>query len=661
MKDGVMNDTVTAILHHALERIGGQERQGQTLMQAEVADALDNQRSLIVQAGTGTGKSLAYLIPAMVWAYDNDTTVVISTATRALQHQLIDQDIPLALDACEEVTGNRPRVALLQGWRNYVCRYKAGARADTPELFDEDDDDISDYASARGRDIVRIRKWIETTETGERDDLVPGVDDRTWNLVTVPTQECLGSECAFADECFARVAKQKAQQAHIVVTNHSMVAIEAALPVTILPDFDALIVDEAHELVENVRKQGACTVSEESINRIARKIHKGTGANVEGLEKVSHDIGTLMRTYDAQLLDDIPGDILGAMITVHSEVKNLAATLSQMRKDMDLDDEAMMEFRSAQMSLTNLADTIEQVQKSTNTTHAMWIEEKHDGEKSLHVAPLAVASTIADELLSSRASVLTSATLRVGSSFDSFAHEVGASAVDVKAIDVGSPFDYKKQGILYCPSSNPPPPRSGISSESLDEIKSLVDASDGGALCLFSSFKALSAAAEHLRSFDDGRSYYVQGEEQLATLTQAFSADPHAVLLGTKSLWQGVDFPGLGCRLVIIDRIPFTPPDDPIVKARENRAKADGKNSFMEVTIPTAAITLAQGVGRLIRRHDDRGVVAILDPRLMTKGYSRVLLNTLPQMWQCSDQATVCQALKRLNKSVSDHGKKAQK
>ena len=637
-------------------------------MAARVADALDDQAHLLVQAGTGTGKSLGYLVPVMVHAVESGERAVISTATLALQRQVLTKDAPLAADAVEAVTGLRPAIALLKGWQNYVCRHRL--QGGYPEADDADDALFSAGAAtvsgrigeagrrSVGEQVVRLREWVAETTTGDRDDLVPGVSDRAWAQVSVTRAECLGASCPLREECFPELARAAAMAADVIVTNHAMLGIAVSGNPGVLPEHRVLVVDEAHALADRVRSQGTVSLSAAAIMRVAATVRRGVSVHVTELESAGQRLQLALADLpDGRLSDGLPPALHEALLVLDGAARHALTDVREAVKTGERSADAGGAGGSggAALARTAVSDLVDAIARMTSDSvrerrDVAWIERPRMGAEPprLTLAPVDVAGSLADSLLEDRAAVLTSATLALGGSFEPMARALGLTLTGGQwdGVDVGTPFDYARQGILYTPTHLPRPGRE-ISEAALDEILALTEASRGGMLGLFSSRRAAEEAAEVLRNATD-LTVYAQGDDQLPTLVDAFAVDEDACLVGTLSLWQGVDVPGRTCRLVIIDRIPFPRPDDPVAQARSEAVAAAGGNGVMSVSATHAALLLAQGAGRLIRRADDRGVVAVLDPRLRTARYGAFLARSMPGLWPTRDRDVVLGALSRL-------------
>ena len=660
-----------SVLAAAVDRLGAAPRPGQVEMAARVSEALDDQAHLLVQAGTGTGKSLGYLVPVMVHAVDSGERAVVSTATLALQRQVLTKDAPLAADAVEAVTGLRPAIALLKGWQNYVCRHRL--QGGYPDADDADDALFSAGAAtvsgrigeagrrSVGEQVVRLREWAAETTTGDRDDLVPGVSDRAWAQVSVARAECLGASCPLREECFPELARAAAMAADVVVTNHAMLGIAVAGNTGVLPEHRVLVVDEAHELADRVRSQGTASLSAAVVMRVAATARKGASIHVTELESAGQRLQLALADLpDGRLSDGLPPALHEALVVLDGAARHALTDVREAAKTGKRGADASGAGGSGgsggvALARTAVSDLVDIIARMTSDSvrerrDVAWIERPRMGAEPprLTLAPVDVAGSLADSLLEDRAVILTSATLALGGSFEPMARTLGLTLAGGQwdGVDVGTPFDYPRQGILYTPTHLPRPGQ-GISEAALDEILALTEASRGGMLGLFSSRRAADEAAEVLRNATD-LTVYAQGDDQLPALVDAFTVDEDACLVGTLSLWQGVDVPGRTCRLVIIDRIPFPRPDDPVAQARSEAVAAAGGNGFMSVSATHAALLLAQGAGRLIRRADDRGVVAVLDPRLHTARYGAFLARSMPGLWPTRDRDVVLGALSRL-------------
>ncbi|WP_277212781.1 ATP-dependent DNA helicase [Isoptericola croceus] len=666
---------VTELLDLAVAALGGSRRAGQDEMAEAVTDAVGAGRHLLVQAGTGTGKSLGYLVPAVRHAVTAQERVVVSTATLALQRQVITRDLPLVADAVAPRLPRPPRVALLKGWHNYLCRHKVtgGYPVDGATLFDLPPDpgpgegssaEQHPPSSPRGRSddgarladhVRRLHSWAQETDTGDRDDLVPGVPDRAWRQVSVTSLECLGQRCPLIDECFGEQARNTAREADVVVTNHAMLGIAASGNPNVLPEHDVLVVDEAHELVDRITAAATVDLSGGAVEHAARLARQHGGMLTDDLDATAGTLAEMLARVPAERYPQgLPDELRTAVAAVRDAARSLLTDLKPEKGA-----EADAGLKMAQSAVLQLFEVAERMAAEDTSDDVLWCSRPPadaswgDGVGRLHAAPLGVAGLISSQLLAERTGVLTSATLALGGTFDPVARSLGLAASTGdddtvwRGLDVGSPFDYRRQGICYVAKHLPAPGREPTTTAQLDEIAGLIEAAGGRTLGLFSSRRAATSAAEAMRERLDVP-VLCQGDDQLPTLVEQFAADPETCLFGTLSLWQGVDVPGDACRLVIIDRVPFPRPDDPVKAARARAVEQAGGNGFMQVAATHAALLLAQGAGRLIRSTADRGVVAVLDPRLVTARYGTFLTRSMPDFWRTTDTGLVRSALRRL-------------
>ncbi|MCW3839261.1 ATP-dependent DNA helicase [Micromonospora yasonensis] len=678
---------------------GGAARPGQQLMAEAIERSATSGEHLLVQAGTGTGKSLAYLAPALTV----DGPVVISTATLALQSQLVDHDLPRLAEAVEPLLGRRPTYAVLKGRHHYLCL----ARLDS-STEEEPEDTLFDApragggtkwlgeAGRLGKQVQRLRDWAEETATGDRDELDPGVDDQVWRTVSMPARECVGAtRCPFGQECFAEASRARAREADIVVTNHSLLAVDMLAGRHIVPPHKLLIVDEAHELADRVSSAAQAELVPELIDRSARRARPLLRPEVaERLTEAGDALAVgLAEAPAGRLTAGLPPALREACTLLDAATRAALEAIGEVKAD----DPDPVRKQQAKAVLDELSTTAQRLLEEADHDVA-WVERPENGSRrALVVAPLSVAGTLATHLYDERTVVATSATLALGGRFDTVARALGLEAPPPtppspaaaalataaaagratapapvasteasraatgtvpategpgwRSLDVGSPFDYARQGILYVAAHLPRPSVSGLPEAAGEELLALVGALGGRTLGLFSSRRAAQQAAELLRVRTD-LPVLLQGEEALPLLVRRFRAERESCLFGVMSLWQGVDVPGDSCQLVVIDRLPFPRPDEPLAAARAAAVDAGGGSGFAAVSVPIAAVRLAQGVGRLIRATGDRGVVAVLDSRLETaRGYGPFLRRSLPPFWYTTRPDVARGALERLGKS----------
>lgn len=647
---------VPELLAVAVAALGGSERDGQVAMAVAVARAFESGEHLVVQAGTGTGKSLAYLIPSIARAVTDEEPVVVSTATIALQRQLVDRDLPRLADSLVDSLPRRPRFALLKGRRNYLCLNKihgTGTADDGAEDRPQEELFNPMAVSALGRDVQRLTDWSEDTDTGDRDDLKPGVPDRSWSQVSVSARECIGvSRCSFGTECFSERARARAGGADVVVTNHALLAIDAVSDSAILPEHSLLVVDEAHELTDRVTSVATAELTSATLSAATRRIGRLVSSELVGRLEASS------ATFSSAIHDAQPGriDHLDDELATYLTALRDAASAARSAIDGTNDARAAAARAEAAAALIEISDTAARILDSfgpaiPDRTDIVWLgheDVRGTPRAVLRVAPLSVAGLLASKVFSRSTTVLTSATLTVGGAFDAMAQAWGLADSDWRGLDVGSPFSHAKSGILYIAKHLPPPGRDGTgTAEQLTEIAELITAAGGRTLGLFSSMRAARAAAEAMRQ-RLSTPVLCQGDDSTSALVEQFADDPETSLFGTLSLWQGVDVPGPSLSLVLIDRIPFPRPDDPLLSARQRAVASRGGNGFMAVAASHAALLLAQGSGRLLRRVTDRGVVAVLDSRMVTARYGDYLRASLPPFWQTTNAEQVRAALTRL-------------
>lgn len=641
-----------AMLSHVVEHIGGTRREGQVRMTNAVARALATHRHLAVQAGTGTGKSMAYLVSAIEHAQRTDSTVVVSTATIALQNQLVGRDLPRLVEALDGVVDRTPSFAIVKGRSNYVCLQRVGqAEADDaaqPSLDSGSPVELTEL----GAHMQRVRDFAQDSDTGDRDDLAPGVPDTVWRAVSVTAKECIGaSRCPFGADCFAEKARAEASDVDVVVTNHAMLAIDALADANILPEHDVVIVDEAHELDARITAVATTELSAQALVLAANRAAKLDPAAkaADDLKGLADELADMLQLEQQGRLLELTDHVQDTLVGVRDTVMRLRDKIRSgaAPDESDNDPERAAERQNLANHLLELHEGIVRMFDTLEappdkTRDVLWLNNK-----TLKVAPLSVAGLLSDRLFSSNTVVLTSATLSVGGNFNALAAAWGLPKGTWDGLDAGTPFDPRKAGILYTPRHIPEPGRDGLAPATLDEIAGLIMAAGGRTLGLFASRRAAEQAAAEMRKrlpFD----ILCQGDDTIPALVKRFADSENTCLFGTLTLWQGVDVPGRSCSLVIIDKIPFPRPDDPLLQARKEAADAAGRNGFMEVAATHASLFMAQGAGRLLRSVDDRGVVAVLDKRLVEKRYGSFIRSSMPSFWPTHDPNVVTQALKRL-------------
>lgn len=655
----------------AIEAIGGQPREGQIQMAEAVANALTDRHHLLVQAGTGTGKSLAYLVPALV----HGKKVLVATATLALQRQLVERDLPRIKPSLERVLKRELTFAVYKGVGNYLCLQKMNGAEQDP------DGEFLMEISALEKDQKRLKAWALTPGvSGDRDD-APDVDRRVWFANSVSGRECLGKDdCAFGSQCFAVAAKAKAQTADVVVTNHTLLAIEIVDSHPILPERDAVILDEAHEFMDRTTQAVTEELTAARVERAAKMAAKHIPSKAtQAFSKAADEFAEAIANFAMDIRSD-PGRV-GRLPELPKQLEPSirkikeasASVVALINADSDVIDPDAMAQRARVKGATNEIQTIATKMLRPGAHQVMWFEPNFS---TLYLAPLEVSEVLRRNLLTETPVIATSATLTIGKSFDAIAKSIGfvvgqdideeedegkgvIDPANVQMLDVGSPFDFASQGMLYLPRHLAEPGRDGPARDALTELGELIEAAGGRTLALFSSWRGVELADEHLRRVLAELKIPIITQrrgDSVGPLVEKFAKDPRSILLGTISLWQGIDVPGPSCTLVAIDRIPFPRPDEPVMSARTSKVDEAGGSGFMQVSLPRAALLLAQGTGRLIRSIDDRGVVAILDSRIVTKRYGSILLNSMPPFYRTSDGTVVKESLKRLDKQFSEQG-----
>ncbi|CAB4556642.1 MAG: DEAD/DEAH box helicase [Actinobacteria bacterium] len=599
----------------ALERVtralpASEDRPGQRQMAEAVARAIDGGRHLIVAAGTGTGKTLGYLVPALVAG----KRTIVATATKALQDQLASKDLPFL----ETHLGVPFEWAVLKGRSNYVClqRLRELSQAGDGQL------ELEEMAGTTRVEIKRLAEWAGTTRTGDLADLDWSPSDSAARAVTVSSDECPGaSRCPLGQPCFAEGARARAQAADVVVVNLHLYGLDVAAGGVILPEHDVIVFDEAHQL-EDVMSDtvgaqigpGRFTTTAGAVRRIIDD-PAVVGAIAESAQLLRDVLGP---HAGARLPHPLPDAVQSALVTARGRVD--AALGALRRVETDVEDAKQRRLRAQQLA-TRLIETID-VAIGAHEGSVAFVSGSPDAPR-LEIAPLDVGPVLEEGVWSRRTAVLTSATVP-----SSLAARVGLAPRSVDTIDVGSPFDYEHHGLLYCAMHLPDPRSPQRAAATHDEIAALITAAGGRTLALFTSWKAMDEAAAAVR-LKVTQPIITQRDLPKNALVKAFAEDEATCLFATAGFFQGVDIPGRTLSLVIIDRIPFPRPDDPLLSARRELL---GPAAFAEIDLPRASMLLAQATGRLIRTATDRGVVAVLDPRLGTASYRWDVVRALPPM-----------------------------
>lgn len=606
----------------ALERIrtalpgGGEERTGQQTMVEAVERALTDGRHLVVQAGTGTGKSLGYLVPAVL----SGRRVVVATATKALQDQLAEKDLPFL----QRQLPRTFRWAVLKGRSNYVCRQRLAEIASEAQL------ELDGLGGGHRAELERVLEWAEDTRTGDLAELDPSPPGAVWAAVSVGPTECPGARrCPQRGSCFAEAARAAAADADLVVVNQHLLGLDLVTDGSILPEHDIVVVDEAHQLEDVVSAAAGFELTEGRIlafTRTARAILAG-----EDLLEAADAAGSgLAEALDplvgSRVRPPVPEDLHQRLSLARERVDRVMQAVRKVPDDGPLETAARKQ-RALQAAGHLLVDL--DLAAGLLETDVAWVEDP-GRSPVLRVAPLDVRQLLHDRLFGKASVVLTSATIPTN-----LPDRLGMEAEDTDVIDVGSPFDYEANALLYCAAHLPDPRDPGYRPALHTELERLILAAGGRTLALFTSRRAMEEAVAQLRPRLPWP-VLAQGERPKAALVEAFTDDEASCLFATMSFWQGVDVPGAALSLVAIDRLPFPRPDDPLLEARRELA---GPSAFATIDVPRAATLLAQGAGRLIRTAEDRGVVAVLDPRLATaRRYRWDIIRALPPMRRTKDR-----------------------
>jgi ATP-dependent DNA helicase DinG len=597
---------------------GGDERPGQQAMATAVSGAIRDRQHLIVQAGTGTGKSLAYLVPALL----SGSRIIVSTATKALQDQLAGKDLPFLQEHLPEPF----EFAVLKGRSNYLCKQRArevsggGDQLDLSGASEAPGDDGAELGRF-GREIRRLITWSLTAETGDRSDLPFEPSARAWAMVSVGATECPGkARCPSGETCFAEQARERAAYADVIVVNTHLYATHLAAGGAILPDHDVVIFDEAHELEDIASSCLGLELAGGRFHALARTA--GPLVDDRSILEAIEDAGTRLTAAlepkrDRRLSRPLDEQLTTILTLSRERLSRLAGALRASEGDQ-------ARKARAQQSAGHLTADVDQV-LALPSTHVAWVEGPAHAP-TLKVAPIEVGPML-DTLLwkgeEPPTAVLTSATIP-----PRLSERIGLPADSWRQLDVGSPFDFQHQALLYCAVHLPDPRSPDYEAAMHSELEALIKAAGGRTLALFTSWRAMEAAATALRPRLAWR-VMTQSELPKPVLVRAFQEDETSCLFATMGFWQGVDVPGPSLSLVAIDRIPFPRPDEPLLQARRDRL---GRAAFGVVDLPRAATLLAQGAGRLIRSARDRGVVAVLDPRLASARYRWDLIRALPPM-----------------------------
>jgi ATP-dependent DNA helicase DinG len=612
-------------------------RTSQTEMAKAIATAIDGQKVLVAEAGTGTGKTFAYLVPALLWG----GKTIVSTGTKNLQDQLFLRDIPTVRAALRAPVS----VALLKGRSNYVCHFHLERTLNNGRMTSRDD----------VGHLREIQRFIKMTQSGDKAELAKVPENATiWNLVTSTRDNCMGQECQYYQDCFVMKARREAQQADVVVVNHHLFFADVALKDTgvaeLLPSANTIIFDEAHQLPDTATLFFGTTVSTSQILELCRDVLAEGLAHARGgpdwakvvtvVEKAARDLRLTFPQDSVKMsLAQVPPSsaFFPGLKTLRDELDGMIATLDQQAERA----ETIEQCRVRAVELANALAAWKDDGKAGDDV--LWVEA-YASSLQLHRTPLSIAPIFSNQREGTpRSWIFASATLAVKNDFKHFASQMGLESEESRTWP--SPFNYEEQGLLYVPTGLPEPNSFGYTDAVLDVALPVIEAAGGRTFLLCTTIRAVKHSAERLRREFEERGLtfplFVQGERGRTELLDSFRNAGNGVLIGSQSFWEGVDVRGDALSLVIIDKLPFAPPDDPVLAARIEVMEKQGMNGFMHHQLPEAIINLKQGAGRLIRDEKDRGVLMICDPRIISKPYGRRIWQSLPPFKRTREQAEV--------------------
>lgn len=600
-----------------------EDRPGQDEMAVAIAHAVEEKRHLIVQAGTGTGKTLGYLVPSIL----SGKRTVVATYTKALQDQLAMHDLPILAESLRDVLQSPLAWAVLKGRQNYICLQRVNeihrSKPDRLE-FNESAPDVDE-------ELIKLREWSGQTMSGDAGELSWTPSDTAWRRVSVGSDECPGANrCPVGDQCFAERAKHNASEADIIVVNTYLYGLHIASGGSLLPEHDVVIFDEVHQLEDVISSTNGVEIGPSRVTAASvavRSIIRDDDLSAQFSDAAVRLRLALTTHLDKQIAQPLPENIRDALLTVRRHIDTSQSALRAIASD---DESTRQRKLRAQVLCTRLTESID-FSLGTLTDQVVFVSGSTD-RPHLQIAPLQVGTALDEGVWSRCTAILTSATIPL-----SLPQRIGLPPENFDAIDVGSPFDYERNSLLYC-AKHLPEPNSPSRDEAVhDEIAELITAAGGRTLALFTTYRAMHAAANAMR---ERLPFHIWRQDDLPkmALLDEFAAIESACLFATAGFFQGVDVPGRTLSLVIIDKLPFPRPDDPLLMARR---ELFGQGAFTEIDLPRAATQLAQAAGRLIRSQSDKGVVAILDPRLATKGYGKRIVATLPPMTRTIERSEV--------------------
>lgn len=623
-------------------------RRSQTDMAKAIAQAIDTQTTLMAEAGTGTGKTFAYLVPALMWG----GKTIVSTGTKNLQDQLFLRDIPTVRAALQAPVS----VALLKGRSNYVCHYHLERTLQNGRMTSRDD----------VGHLREISRFLKMTSSGDKAELTKVPENASvWNLVTSTRDTCMGAECQYYQDCFVMKARKEAQQADVVVVNHHLFFADVALKDTgvaeLLPSANTVIFDEAHQLPDTATLFFGNTVSTSQILELCRDVLAEGLAHARGIdwaktvtvvEKAARDLRLtfpqdIVRLSLPQIAPS--SDFFPALETLKDELDGMVAVLETQAERAETLEQCRV--RGVELAQQLSSWKFDPKAKVAAGEEAVFWVEAFSSSLQLHKTPLSIAPIFNNQREGSpRSWIFTSATLAVKNDFKHFSEQMGLTGEP--SYTWPSPFDYGQQGLLFVPQHLPQPNSLGYTDAVIDCALPIIEAAGGRTFFLCTTLRAVKRAAERLAEEFKLRGLnfplFVQGERGRTELLDQFRAAGNGVLIGSQSFWEGVDVRGDALSLVIIDKLPFAPPDDPVLAARIEVMEKQGKNGFMHHSLPEAIINLKQGAGRLIRDEGDRGVLMICDPRLISKPYGRRIWQSLPPFKRTREASEVVEFFRNL-------------
>ena len=612
-------------------------RQEQLQLATAIEKTIAAGGTLVAEAGTGIGKTLSYLVPVL----NGRERTIISTGTKTLQDQLYFRDLPIV----KKALGSTLKTALLKGRANYLCLYRTEQARKDGRLPSRES--ITE--------LEAIRKWIPTSVDGDLSiSSVIAEDSELWPMVTSTTDNCLGSDCPDFEACFVARARREAQDADVVVVNHHLLFADMAIKHggfgEVLPGAGVFIVDEAHQAPETASQFFSSSISTRQISDLCRDLLAEAAETSAGIAVVRDEVAhcrQIIKEFQLACHDNLEDRGTWDEMLNRSEVRNalqsLDAAVGGLKPVADPLEGASRGMDACLQRLAEIQAHFDHLDKPVPDTEVRWFERRGQGI-SIHTTPLDISnlfSSFCEQL--DAAWVFTSATLSVNGGFDHFVRQLGLQ--DAETLNLDSPFDYKNHALMWLPEGLPEPRDPSFVPLLLEQVRPVLKASKGRAFMLFTSHRALKQAAELLSGTID-HPLFVQGEMPRSMLLEAFRESGDGILLGSASFWGGVDVMGDALSLVIIDKLPFAPPNDPVMVARSSQLRQHGGNPFMELFLPQAVIALKQGAGRLIRDVNDRGVLVICDRRLISKGYGSVFLESLPPMQQTPDRDRVVEFFK---------------